>query len=183
MGKIAYEKVGLSVRDLQIKLFDDFREDTRSMDRLERFCHLKALMLRIDNVTKNKKDLLMVLGLSVYRQGLLMSELAVLDGQKVSSYFEEVASTLKATNSKSKEQSRVPRRDFHASPVKCNQCQASVIEPLNVVLEEILVALEWCAILAISRDTSRLIAPTGWISLKKAQSRVRAVVRVRALDP
>ncbi len=94
MGKIAYEKVGLSVRDLQIKLFDDFREDTRSMDRLERFCHLKALMLRIDNVTKNKKDLLMVLGLSVYRQGLLMSELAVLDGQKVSSYFEEVASTL-----------------------------------------------------------------------------------------
>ncbi len=56
MRKIAHkqrllEKVGLSVRDLQIKLFDDFREDTMSMDRLEKFCHLKALMLRVDTVT------------------------------------------------------------------------------------------------------------------------------------
>ncbi len=48
-----------------------------------------------------------------------MSEMAVLSGYKVSFYsdFEEMASTLKATDSKSKELSRAPRRDFHGSPV------------------------------------------------------------------
>ncbi len=48
------EKVGLSRRDLEIKLFNDLEEDTKSIDREARYKHVKALVDRVCMMVKDK---------------------------------------------------------------------------------------------------------------------------------
>ncbi len=97
----------------------------------------------IDSTTKSKKDLLLFLGVSVYRHGLSLSEL---DSHKISSYtdFEEVASTLKATNSKPRDWSGGPRRFPLQFSEMLQVPRVLATGLLNAVPVVIVVALDLC---------------------------------------
>ncbi len=75
------EKVGLSRRDLEIKLFNDLEEDTKSMDREARYKHVKALVDRVCMMVKDKEELALFMAKGLFRVGLPLTEQGLIDGR------------------------------------------------------------------------------------------------------
>ncbi len=114
------DKVGLSRRDLEIKLFCDLEEDTRSMDR---YNHIKQLADRVGMMCATKDDLLLFVVKGLFRRNLPLAEQGLIDGRMIKSFkdLSEVATTLKACNTKPRDQSRAGRREWYGE-VKCFKC-------------------------------------------------------------
>ncbi len=117
------EKVGLSRRDLEIKLFNDLEEDTKSMDRVARYKHVKALVDRVCMMVKDKEELALFMAKGLFRVGLPLTEQGLIDGRKITCFndLSEVATTLKSTNARTKDQLRAVKRESGNAP-KCFRC-------------------------------------------------------------
>ncbi len=117
------EKVGLSRRDLEIKLFNDLEEDTKSMDRVARYKHVKALVDRVCMMVKDKEELALFMAKRLFRVGLPLTEQGLIDGRKITCFYDlsEVATTLKSTNARTKNQLRAVKRESGNAP-KCFRC-------------------------------------------------------------
>ena len=118
------ESVGLSKRDLEIKLFEDFEADVRHMDREARWRHVKSLTDRAMMMFPEKYDLALFMAKGLYRVGLPASDQGVIDSRKITRFSDmsEVAATLKTTNTRSKEFNRSAKREGYLVP-KCYRCQ------------------------------------------------------------
>ncbi len=72
-GKLL-ERIGLSRRDLEIKMFNDLEEDCRGMDRKARYKHIKVLIDRVLMMAKDKYEIALFVAKGLYRVELPISE-------------------------------------------------------------------------------------------------------------
>ncbi len=106
------DKMGLSQREVEVKLFIDWEEDTRNMDRVDRYRRVKSLVDRFVINAKDKTEVALFLMKAIYRIGLPITEQELMDSRPIStlSDLHDVATTLKTTNVKSRDQVRTEER-------------------------------------------------------------------------
>ena len=80
------ERIGLSRRDLEIKMFNDLEEDCRGMDREARYKHIKVLIDRIMMMAKDKYEFALFVAKGLFRVGLPISEQGLIEGRSISSF-------------------------------------------------------------------------------------------------
>ncbi len=85
---------------------------------------IKQLIDRVGMMCKSKDELALFVVKGLFRVNLPLSEQGLIDGRNVVSFndLNEVATTLKASNARSRDQLRAGRRDVSNS-TKCYRCQ------------------------------------------------------------
>ncbi len=76
------EKVGLSQREVEIKLFVDLEDETKNMDRVERYRHVKMLVDRFAMNAKDKDQLALFLMKAIFRLVLPLTEQGLIDSKQ-----------------------------------------------------------------------------------------------------
>ncbi len=83
------ERIGLSRRDLEIKMFNDLEEDCRGMDKEARYKNTYKGLDRYDNVmmmVKDKYEFELFVAKGLFRVGLPISEQGLIEGRSISSF-------------------------------------------------------------------------------------------------
>ncbi len=156
------ERIGLSRRDLDIKMFNDLEEDCRGMVREARYKHRKVLIDRVLMTAKDKYEVALFVAKGLYRVGLPISEQGLIDSRPINAFSDlaDVAISLKAANSRSRNHLRTSRKDGEPG-IRCLGVRATVINLLSAGAEGMLVGLELSAIHATSQGTSPHIVQPG----------------------
>ena len=83
MKKALLARVGLSKRELEVKLFIELDRDTRSMDRVSRLKHIVNLVERVCMMCELKEDLKLFLIKGLYGKNLDIDEMGVVNVAKI----------------------------------------------------------------------------------------------------
>ncbi len=111
------DKVGLSKREVEIKLFVEWEKVAKSLDRVERCKRLESLVNRFVLGAKSVKEVALSLMVALFRIGLPVIEQGLIDSRPIKSYSDlfELATTLKSANIRPKVQYRSERKDDRSS--------------------------------------------------------------------
>ncbi len=119
-NKACLRRIGLRLKDLEMKLFSELESDCRGMNRVARLKYVQALTGRVGILCDTRKKLQLFYTKGFFSVALSGLEQGVMNAAKVenSTDLMDVATTLK--DSQVKTQARHTRRD---NGIKCYKCQ------------------------------------------------------------
>ncbi len=120
------EKTGMCMREAELKLFVNWKEEFRDVDRVDRCRQLKGLVDRFLLGAESVEAVRTRLMTAIYRTGLTKSEQGIMDTRKIVTYTDlsELALTLKGSAITSREEQKGSERswDTRKTVVRCFKC-------------------------------------------------------------
>ncbi len=107
------------------KLISNFLADTKHMDPLQTYVHLKGLMDSVNMTIGDRKDVLLFFATAIYRHGLTSQQRAVMDSREIVTFKElnRLAISLQTTDSDTRDRVRDGKRIHYHGSIKCFKCQ------------------------------------------------------------